>query len=399
LKDSKEILKLLIRKLHDGADPETLKVEFKEAIRHADASEISRVEEELIREGVSREDIQKLCDVHLSIFREALENVRVTPPPGHPIHILQEEHRVISELVSEHNSIVKRLVNVEDPKVADEEIKGLRDIEEKLKTEESHYLREENVLFPHLEKHGIKEPPAIMWMEHDKIRGLKKSLQNIHANRQNMTIQEFKEALTKISDSILETVSNHFYKENNILFPTAMRVIGEDEWMDIRSQFDELGYCSFTPEPAKMEIVTSEKVVKETTPGKVAFETGELSLEEIEQIFNTLPVDITYVDRDDTVRYYSQTKDRIFVRTKAVLGRKVQQCHPQKSLHAVNKILDEFRNGLRDSADFWIRLKDRLIYIRYFPVRGRNGEYLGCLEVTQDITDIKRLEGEKRLLN
>ncbi|MEM3595442.1 MAG: PAS domain-containing protein, partial [Candidatus Bathyarchaeia archaeon] len=104
------------------------------------------------------------------------------------------------------------------------------------------------------------------------------------------------------------------------------------------------------------------------------------------------------VDKEDTVRYYSQKKDRIFVRTKAVLGRKVQQCHPQKSLHAVNKILEEFRKGLRDSADFWIRLEDRLIYIRYFPVRGKDGEYLGCLEVTQDITDIKGLEGEKRLL-
>ncbi|MBS7651378.1 MAG: DUF438 domain-containing protein [Candidatus Bathyarchaeia archaeon] len=397
-KDTKELLKLLIRKLHEGADPETLKAEFKDAIGHAEASEIARVEEELIREGVSREDIHRLCDVHLSIFREALERVRATPPPGHPIHILQEEHRLISELVSEHNSIVKRLVKVEDPKVADEEIMRLKDIEEKLKSEESHYLREENILFPHLEKHGITEPPAIMWMEHDKIRDLKKNLQKIHAERQSMTFQDFKDNLEKISNSILETVTNHFYKENNILFPTALRVIGEDEWVNIRSQFDELGYCSFTPEPAKMAMTLSKKVVSEVVPGKVAFETGELSIEEIESILNTLPVDITFVDKEDTVRYYSQKKDRIFVRTKAVLGRKVQQCHPQKSLHAVNKILEEFRKGLRDSADFWIRLEDRFIYIRYFPVRGKDGEYLGCLEVTQDITDIKGLEGEKRLL-
>ncbi|MBS7629516.1 DUF438 domain-containing protein, partial [Candidatus Bathyarchaeota archaeon] len=384
---------------HEGADPETLKAEFKDVIGHADASEIARVEEELIREGVSRDDIQKLCDVHLSIFREALERVRATPPPGNPIHILQEEHRLISELVSEHNSVVKRLVGVEDPKVADEEIMRLKDIEERLKGEESHYLREENVLFPHLEKHGIVEPPAIMWMEHDKIRGLKKNLQNIHANRQSMKFQDFKANLEKISNSILETVSNHFYKENNILFPTALRVIGEDEWPSIRSQFDELGYFIFTPEPAKMAMTLSKEVVSGAASRNVAFETGELSIEEIESIFNTLPVEITYVDKDDTVRYYSQTKDRIFVRTKAVLGRKVQQCPPQKSLHAVNKILDEFRRGLRESADFWIRLKDRLIYIRYFPIRGKGGEYLGCLEVTQDITDIKRLEGEKRLLD
>ncbi|MGQ9632008.1 MAG: PAS domain-containing protein [bacterium] len=109
-------------------------------------------------------------------------------------------------------------------------------------------------------------------------------------------------------------------------------------------------------------------------------------------------MDITFVDKEDAVRYFSQSKDRIFVRTKAVIGRKVQQCHPQKSLHVVNRILEDFKSGGRDSAEFWIDFKGRLIYIRYFPVRNKNGEYLGCLEVTQDITDIKKIEGEKRLL-
>ena len=133
--------------------------------------------------------------------------------------------------------------------------------------------------------------------------------------------------------------------------------------------------------------------------GVVHFETGALSKDEIEAIFNALPVDVTFVDRDDTVRYFSQSKDRIFVRTKAVIGRKVQQCHPQKSIHIVNRILEAFKNGSRDVAEFWINLKDRLVHIRYFPVRNKDGEYLGVLEVTQDITDIKRIEGEKRLLD
>ena len=132
--------------------------------------------------------------------------------------------------------------------------------------------------------------------------------------------------------------------------------------------------------------------------GMIPFETGTLSKEEIEAIFNTLPVDITFLDKEDTVRYFSQSKERIFPRTKAVIGLKVQQCHPQRSLHIVNQILEDFKNGRRDSATFWINLKGRLIYIRYFAVQDKNGDYLGCLEVTQDITDIKNIEGEKRLL-
>jgi PAS domain S-box-containing protein len=132
--------------------------------------------------------------------------------------------------------------------------------------------------------------------------------------------------------------------------------------------------------------------------GALTFETGALLKEEIEAIFSTLPVDITFVDKDDTVRYFSQSKDRIFVRTKAVIGRKVQQCHPQKSVHVVNKLLEDFKGGRKGVDEFWINSEGRLILIRYFPVRNKNGEYLGCVEVTQDITGIKKIEGEKRLL-
>lgn len=140
----------------------------------------------------------------------------------------------------------------------------------------------------------------------------------------------------------------------------------------------------------------SEEVDKKEN-NKIVFETGNLSKDELETILNTLPVDITFVDKDATVQYFSQSKDRIFPRTKAIIGRKVQQCHPQKSLHKVEQILNDFKDNKRDVAEFWINLKGRLIYIRYLAVR-KNGECLGTLEVTQDITDIKKIEEEKRLL-
>jgi PAS domain S-box-containing protein len=138
--------------------------------------------------------------------------------------------------------------------------------------------------------------------------------------------------------------------------------------------------------------------MKSEMEGKVPFDTGNLSREEIESTFNALPVEVTFVDKDDTVRYYNQSKDRIFMRAKTVLGRSVQQCHPEKSVHMVNRILEDFKSGKRDVAEFWMNLEGKLIHIRYLPVRSKSGEYLGCLEVTQDITGIKRIEGEKRLL-
>jgi len=129
------------------------------------------------------------------------------------------------------------------------------------------------------------------------------------------------------------------------------------------------------------------------------FETGSLSKEEAEAVLDSLPVDISFVDKEDRVKYFNKAEGRVFVRTKAVIGRKVQLCHPQKSVHVVNKILDAFKTGKKDVAEFWINLNDCLVLIRYFAVRDKNGRYLGTVEVTQDVTDIKKIEGQKRLLD
>jgi PAS domain S-box-containing protein len=278
------------------------------------------------------------------------------------------------------------------------ETKQLNHIAEHFKDSESHYVREENVLFPYLEKHGVTQPPAIMWSEHNKIREIKKKLYDIVDQHKSMALHDFAKKLADVATSLGDTLQSHFYKENNILFPTALKVIAEDEWIDIKKQFDELGYCCFTPEsakevPAKAGISAPEAAAE----GQIVFETGSFSKEELETLLNTLPVDITFVDKEDTVRYFSQSKERIFVRTKAVIGRKVHLCHPKNSLHKVEQILNDFKNNKRDVAKFWINMGGRLIYICYFAVR-KNREYLGALEVTQDITDIKKIEGEKRLL-
>lgn len=382
--DKKEMLKRLIRQLHEGVDVGVLKEQFKELLATVSPEEIARIEEELIGEGISREEIQRLCDIHFELFRGSLKEEPIAPP-GHPINILMEEHKMLLRFV-------RILTDIASGK---REIEKLKEVTEHFKEGEKHLLREENVLFPYLEKHGITQPPAIMWMEHDKVRGIEKSL---YALEEEIGMEGSRERLKKIAKELDEALSSHIYKENHILYPIALRVVEEGEWGEIRKEFDRIGYCCFTPETATIAISLQTAPIKPKVEGRVELETGDFLPKELEVLLDTLPVEITFVDKDDIVRYFNQPKDRIFLRTKAVLGRKVQQCHPQKSLHLVNQILNEFKDGTRDVAEFWITREGRLIHIRYFAMRDEEGDYLGCVEMAQDITEIKKIEGEKRLL-
>jgi uncharacterized protein len=188
------------------------------------------------------------------------------------------------------------------------------------------------------------------------------------------------------------------FKEENILLPMALQTLTEDEWVKIAHESDEIGFCLtgpagvWKPERAPLE----EKAISE---GFIHFETGLLSLKQLELILNHLPVDITFIDKDDVVRYFSHGKERIFARTKAVIGRTVHNCHPPKSVHVVEKLLQDFKSGVKDHEDFWIKMKDKTIYIRYFAVRDEKGDYIGTLEFTQNIAQIQALEGEKRILS
>lgn len=397
--EKRQILKELLKKLHAGASPDEIKENFRTILDEIGADDVAKIEEELIHEGIPREEIQKLCDIHLAIFKESLEKEKPLVEQGHPIHILMEEHKSLLQLANEMRTIVLKCMDFNTLNEVAHEIERLTHITEYFKDSEKHYLREENVLFPYLEKHGITQPPAVMWAEHKEIRKLKKEVYNIIENAPNINYHDFIRNIDNTSWALTNVLQNHFYKENNILFPTAMRVISKNEWADIKSQFNEIGYCCFTTDETRGKAENSEYDKKELVYGKrISLKTGSFSVDELEAILNTLPVDITFVDKGDTVRYFNQAKDRIFTRTTAVIGRKVQNCHPPQSLNKVEQILNDFKSGKRDAAEFWINLKGRLVHIRYFAVR-KEGEYLGTIEVTQDITDIKKIEGEKRLLD
>lgn len=320
---------------------------------------------------------------------------------AHPVRILMEEHAILINHAEQASKIAASLKNAKiiDYGQVDNEIGELRHIAEHLLKSENHYQREENVLFPYLEKHGITGPPAAMWIEHETIRKTKSNFHTLVYNFKTLAINDFINQATEVTNYLATTLSAHYYKENNVLFQMALKVITAEEWNAIREEFDELGFCCFTPEPLKSKSGESDTgLAGGQTRSAIDFEYGGLLPGEIEAMLNTLPIEITFIDSDDRVRYLNRPKERLFIRTKAVLGRTVQQCHPQKSVHLVNQILDDFKNGKRDVAEFWINFKDRFVHIRFFPVRDQDGNYLGCIETVQDITDIKKIEGEKRLL-
>jgi PAS domain S-box-containing protein len=398
--DKKSQIKEAIRQLHAGVSPEEVKEKFRAVFEDTDSLEIAKIEEELAREGMKREELRKLCDVHMAIFKEQIEKQNPNLKPNQPISILMEEHKIMIKIAEQLVILANKILKVNDMPYVKEDIHEAEHLISDITDSEKHYLREENVLFPMLEKHGITEPPSIMWMEHDQIRQIKKKLQEILKDVNPSTFKSFKQDLWDNARELGNLLPSHFYKENNILFPAALSVITEQEWIEIRKEFDAIGYCCFTPPeltvPSKKEAVQPQAPV---IPGIMQLENGSLNQAQLNSLLNTLPVEITFVDENDTVQYFNKPEKMIFVRTKAIIGRKVQNCHPEKSLHMVSRIVQSFKTGEKNVAEFWINLNGRMVHIRFFAVRDPEGKYIGTVEVVQDVTDIQKLQGEKRLLD
>jgi DUF438 domain-containing protein len=284
--------------------------------------------------------------------------------------------------------ILAEIECIEDLKTERDRLAALVD---KIAAIDRHFLRKENQLFPVLEARGISGPSKVMWALHDDIRAMLKAVKD---KVRKGTIQplELKTLITMLRDMI--------YKEEHILFPMTLETLSDEDWAKVMAGEAEIGFSWIEPDRGWKPTGAATQV--EMLAGKVGslnLDTGQLTLEQVNLILTHLPVDISFVDENDEVVYYSNTEDRIFPRSPGIIGRRVQNCHPPKSVDVVEKILHEFRSGSRDSADFWIQMRGRFIHIRYFAVRDREGKYRGCLEVSQDVTGIRGLQGEKRLLD
>ncbi len=388
----KNVIKELLKKLHAGQTADDVKQEFDAAFSGVSASEISEAEQALILEGVPVSEVQRLCDVHAAVFKGSIEENHAekddTLPAGHPARTLKEENRALERLMAQRIRPAFQAFLSGEKSAAE-----LADEIEPLKTIDRHYLRKENLLFPYMEQYGITAPPKVMWGVDDEIRTLIKEASALARSSDMAVVEKLEDALIRVDEMI--------FKEENILLPMLLETLTPQEWKNIADESDELGYCLIDPPPAWQPEAAPDAVTPPTRPeqGDIALPTGFLSVPELTHLLNTLPIDITFVGKDDTVRYFSQAAERVFPRTKAIIGREVSNCHPPASVHIVEGIVADLKSGKKDHEDFWIKMRDKYILIRYFAVRDEKGEYLGVLEVTQNIAPIQQIEGEKRLVS
>lgn len=389
-----QVLKELISQLHEGKGVEEVKDRFASVFGNVSAEEIAQAEQALIENGLPVSEVQRLCDVHAAIFKGSIEEIHrpsdLSQIPGHPAHTLKEENRAIERLVEE----VRGQLSLLPDGVA---VKRLGDGLERLAEIDRHYVKKENLFFPYMEQYGITAPPKVMWGVDDEIRGQLKEIRSKLGTEDALQLSELIEVL-------LNKVTDMIFKEENIMLPMLVENLTQDEWKAIAGESRDLGYCLIDGvpdwEPAadkEADAVRAEQTVQ-ATPGAITMPTGILEAEELTRMLDTLPIDITFVGKDDTVKYFSQGAERVFPRTKAIIGRKVSNCHPPASVHIVEKLVEDFKSGRKDHEDFWIRMGDKYILIRYFAVRSESGEYLGVLEVTQNIQPIQAIQGEKRLV-
>jgi hypothetical protein len=286
---------------------------------------------------------------------------------------------------------------------------------------DQHYQRKENLLFPILERHGIVGPSKVMWGKDDEVRELLGALGEALA-AEDAGASEWELVAETVGFPALDALEEMIQKEEKILLPMSLQTLTEAEWGEIWSQSPAFGWCLVDPEGEyRAPTVIQDEIPKDVADeaersgvalkvirpgaqsqrplsGAIVFPTGSLELDQLRAIFCTLPVDLTFVDDDDRVRFFSEGPARIFVRPKAVIGRKVQHCHPPSSVHVIDQILSDFKQGRQDVAEFWINLRGRFVHIRYFAVRDEQRRYKGTLEVTQDLKNLRKLEGERRLL-
>jgi DUF438 domain-containing protein len=396
-----DIMKGLIRQLHQGAAEEKIKKQLETMLDEADYSDVFLMEVQLLQEGVPQESIRELCDTHTNVLKKHLD-LQETPQttPGHPVHTFVEENKQLTKTTQKIRFLVDQLNALETGTDATDMEREIQLYLNLLMDVDKHYRRKENLLFPFFEKKDMPGPPAVMWGKHDETREMLKLTLDGLQQIDSIESQEAQAYNTLAVIPTVEAVEDMIYKEEKILFPTGMDLLTEQDWYEIYIQSEEIGYCIYVPEFEWQPSGGVHKEIKQIMArgDRIQMPTGSFNLDELISAFSVMPFDLTFVDKDDTVRYFSPGKNRIFDRTRAILGRKVQYCHPPKSVHIVNQILADFKSSKQDQARFWIQMGPKFVYIVYYALRDPDGNYRGTLEVTQDLADLRTLEGEQRLL-
>jgi len=393
-------LKSLILGLHEGNSAEDTQQKLVELMGSVPYGEVVQAEEELIEEGLDREEVLKLCDLHTDALKGSIDtSLAKDIPEGHPLDTLIKENSALQKHV---NSIKHFQYSVEqgDQTAVDKKmIMSIHTLFNELMDVEKHYLKLENLVFSFLEKYEITGPPMVMWGKHDETRAFMKSSVQLLLENNEATNEELEGFFELIFNPTLKSIEDMIYKEEEILFPMCMDTLTDIDWYEIQQQSDDIGYCLYYPEVEWTPNLSETELETAKPKDKIKLSTGSFTTDELEGFLNSLPVDFTFVDKDDKVKFFSEGKDRVFPRSKAIIGRLVQYCHPPSSVHIVDQILTDFKSGAQDEAKFWIQMGDKFVHIAYFAVKDKNGEYLGTVEMSHDVSQYRKLEGERRILN
>ncbi len=390
----KQVLKDIIKELHEGKTVDEVKAKFEATFGEVTAKEITEAEKELILSGTTVAEIQSLCDVHSAVFKGSIEEIHnpkdPSKIPGHPVRVLFLENRALETLM---NDIITVHLDKYLDSGSEDEYAKLKVAFEKLSNISLHYMKKETLLFPYMEKYGITAPPKVMWGVDDEIRDdIKKIFNDI----------KLRKVIKGSVDKVFERINEMIFKEENIMIPMLVENLTEDEWKIVAEDNKELGYYlikkpgDWSPEKAYEKALATDD---EIASGTISLPTGKFTVDELTKVLNMLPIDITFVDKNDKVKFFSESSERVFPRARSIIGRQVSNCHPPASVHIVEGIVNDFKSGKKDSEDFWIKMGNLFVLIRYFALRDEKGEYMGTLEVTQNIAPIQDITGEKRLVS
>ena len=309
-------------------------------------------------------------------------------PDGHPIKVYFDENNFINE-------ILKEILEVK----IENDYEAFFNLFNQLSEVEKKFARKENQLFPYLEKYGWTGPSQGMWSFHDQIRDMIRSV------RSHIEAKEYSSINHQIH-KIASELNRLFQVEEGRLFPYALELLKEEDWKEMKIGDEEIGWMlkdSPMPYPADEYIHPSQDTQKRNLSFSIAdsfhLDEGYLNVEQINLLLKFMPVDLTYVDENDRVLFYNRGDNRVFPRSAGIIGREVKFCHPPKSVDLVLRILEEFKAGTKDEAEFWINFKGKMIHIRYFALRDLKNKYKGVIEMSQDITEIQKITGEQRLLD
>ncbi|QWT18212.1 DUF438 domain-containing protein [Collinsella sp. zg1085] len=425
--ERQKLLRSFLERLGNGESVEDVQEDFRRNFESVSGSEIAAAEQALMASGVAIEEVQRLCDVHATLFEGgiacAVPQGEAGETPGHPVQLMLLENKAIAEFLQEleeHLELAAKLPEDMKAKSVATLLYGDLDRYAQVFT---HYKRKEELLFPHLEQHNIMGPSSVMWGKDDEIRDQVKLARErldwagaaVHA----LVLREVAEILKKAAIDTRSMID----KEEQVLIPLALENLSATEWTQIAADGPEIGYA-FIEKPViwradalelandriralklnnELERVEDTTNASSTTEDSapeseqlIKLSTGSFTVAQLEAVLNTIPLDMTFVDSEDKTRYFSHGDTRAFPRPMSCLGRDVYACHPPKSQEMVRMIFENFKSGESDSFDFWFHRGDAFLYVRYFAVRDAEGNYLGALETTQDIAEIRSLEGENR---